>query len=85
MQFNEYLDSSEKENINLSNFQKDLNDLETQIFLKQEKEKNEILSKKISNKEEFKKFLKIKTLNNFDRKKPFGRYLRVLRYENKFK
>ncbi|HKL44198.1 MAG TPA: hypothetical protein VJ892_02890 [Candidatus Absconditabacterales bacterium] len=70
--------------IDIKSFTNELN------FLKKETQTNSInhkekLKDKINSKEEFKDFLLEKGLNEFDRSLPFGRYLRVLRYEDTIK
>ena len=70
--------------IDIKSFTNELN------FLKKETQTNSInhkekLKDKINSKEEFKDFLLEKWLNEFDRSLPFGRYLRVLRYEDTIK
>ncbi len=82
MWFNEAIEH--KEEIDINPFTKELN------FLKKEIQESGIIHKekindKINSKKEFKNFLLERWLGDFDRSLPFGRYLRVLRYENSIK
>jgi hypothetical protein len=72
----------QNEEIDLSSFKNELNSLQNGIT-----NNKEILDDKINSKKEFKEFLLKKKINEaeFSRSLPFGRYLRVLRYEDNIK
>ncbi len=82
MHLKENINIEKENNIDFNSFKNELNLLQKNIIKNDNKEK---INFKINSKTEFKNFLIETDLKDFDRAKPFGRYLRVLRYENKFK